>query len=159
MKTQDIYLQPGHPLRRAHQLATAAFMTEARAIDTTPVQYSALIVIKDFPGIDATRVSELIYYDRTTIGHVLGLLETKGLVTREPGNGDKRTKRIFITSAGEEALRKMTKVLPQISERILGTLSKSDQQTLMRILSQLVASAAGNEPDAEEVRAKIGENA
>jgi len=159
MKTKDIYRQPGHLLRRAHQWATAAFMIEARAIDTTPVQYSALIVIKDFPGIDATRVSELIFYDRTTIGHVIGRLETKGLVTREPGNGDKRTKQIFITSAGEEAIRKMSTVLPQISERILGTLSKSDQETLLRILSKLAASSSGQEPDADLVRAKIGENA
>ena len=153
MKTQDIYLQPGHLMRRAHQWATAAFMLEARAIGTTPVQYSALIVIKDFPGIDATRVSELIFYDRTTIGHVIGRLESRGLITREPWNGDKRTKRIFITSAGKEALRKMTMVLPQISERILGTLSKSDQKILMRILSRLL------EPDAAAARAKTGHKA
>lgn len=159
MKTQDIYRQPGHLLRRAHQWATAAFMIETRTIDTTPVQYSALIVIKDFPGIDATRVSELIFYDRTTIGHVIGRLETKGLVIREPGNGDKRTKQIFITPAGEEALRKVTTVLPEISDRILGTLSKSDQETLLRILTRLLASTAGEGPDADRVRAKIGENA
>jgi DNA-binding MarR family transcriptional regulator len=157
MAISDIYVQPGHLIRRAHQLATAAFMAEAKALGMTPVQYSALLVIKDIPGIDATRLSVFIHFDRTTIGQVIGLLEAKGLITREPGVEDRRTKRIFITLQGEEALRAMTDVVPRIGQRILAPLTPVDRADLMRILAQLVDT--DGEANAEAVRAKIGKSA
>ena len=68
MKTEEIYQQAGHLIRRAHQMATAVFMAEAKAFDLTPVQFAALIVIRDNPGIEATKVADLVYFDRSTIG-------------------------------------------------------------------------------------------
>src|SRR5690606_30044473 len=93
----QIYEQPGYLIRRAHQKSSAAFASATRDLDLTAVQFSALIVIGNTPGIDATRVSDLISFDRTTIGHVVGRLEQKGLITRSYGVVDKRTKLLTIT--------------------------------------------------------------
>jgi MarR family transcriptional regulator, lower aerobic nicotinate degradation pathway regulator len=67
MKTKDMYNQPGHLIRRVYQFSTAA-LVEAKSSELTPVQFSALVAIRESPGIDATRVGELIYFDRATIG-------------------------------------------------------------------------------------------
>jgi hypothetical protein len=75
----DMYVQPGYLIRRAHQVATDAFSAATSDLDLTPVQFSALVAIKDNPDIDATRVSVIIAFDRTTIGHVLGRLEKRKL--------------------------------------------------------------------------------
>jgi len=68
---------PGHLVRRVHQVATAYFAEECGA-DLTAVQYAALVAIGAHPGIDATRLSEIIFFDRSTIGDVLDRMEGKG---------------------------------------------------------------------------------
>jgi len=159
MEIKDIYVQPGHLIRRAQQGAHAAFMAEARSLGITPVQYSALIVIKDFPGIDATRLSELIYFDRTTIGQVIERLEAKGLVSRKTGIEDKRTKRIFVTLRGKEAIQKVTAVLPRVNERILGELSPAERATFMRLLARMVGAEPDDETVTQSVRERIARTA
>jgi DNA-binding MarR family transcriptional regulator len=144
MKTKDTYRQPGHLIRRAHQMATAVFMHEAKAFDLTAVQFSALVVIREHPGTDATRVSDLIYFDRSTIGNVLDRLEKKGLIRREPGVEDRRTKRLFLTPQGRAVLRKITAKLPQISDTILKPLSVADRTRLVRLLVALVDPDGGS---------------
>ena len=119
MKMKDMYVQPGYLVRRLHQIATAAFMLEAKQSELTAVQFAALLAIRDNPGIDATRISDLISFDRTTIGHVLARLEERGLITRQPGIEDKRTKTILITLQGEAAIRDVQTVVSRIADRIL----------------------------------------
>ena len=114
MKVDDIYTQPGHLIRRAYQMVMAVFAEETKGFGITPVQFSALIVIREQPGIDATRVAELIYFDRATIGSVLDRLETKGFILREAGKRDRRTKRLFITPKGMALLKKVERLTPRI---------------------------------------------
>src|SRR6476659_7893724 len=83
---------PGHLIRRVHQISTAYF-TEECGGDLTAVQYAALVTIGAHPGIDATRLSEIIYFDRSTIGDVLDRMEGKGWILRRPKPADRRIKR------------------------------------------------------------------
>jgi DNA-binding MarR family transcriptional regulator len=140
MKTDDIYRQPGHLIRRAHQIATAVFATETKAFDLTAVQFSALIVIREHPGTDATRVSDLIYFDRSTIGNVLDRLEKKGLIRRQAGVEDRRTKRLFLTAPGRAVLRKVTAKGPRIAEAILAPLPAADRVRFVQLLAKLVGA-------------------
>ncbi len=121
-------------------MATAVFMAEAKAFDLTPVQFSALVVIREHPGTDATRVSDLIYFDRSTIGNVLDRLEKKGLIRRQPGVEDRRTKRLFLTAQGRTVLRKTAAKLPRITNSILAPLSAADRTRLVRLLVRLVGA-------------------
>jgi DNA-binding MarR family transcriptional regulator len=138
MKAKDTYRQPGHLIRRAHQIAVAVFMHHAKAFDVTPVQFSALIVIREQPGIDATRVSELIDFDRSTIGNVLDRLERRGLIRRQPGTEDRRTKRLYLTRQGGTVVRKVAAKLPQVANEILSPLSASDRERFTGLLTQLI---------------------
>ena len=140
MKTKDIYKQPGHLIRRAHQIATAVFMREANASDLTAVQFSALVVIREHPGIDATRVSDLIHFDRSTIGNVLDRLEKKGLILRQAGKEDRRTKRLYLTPQGRIELRKLAAKVTRIADGIVAPLSASDRAHLMKLLAKLVGA-------------------
>src|SRR5579872_6775474 len=66
--------RPGHLIRRLQQIAHAIFIEQAREFDVTPVQYAALFAINDHPGIDQTALCNIIAYDRSTIGDVVGRL-------------------------------------------------------------------------------------
>jgi hypothetical protein len=55
---------PGHLTRRVYQVSTALFAEECGGLDLTPVQFAALVAIDAHPRIDATRLSEVIYFDR-----------------------------------------------------------------------------------------------
>src|ERR1044072_1226134 len=82
----------GHLIRRVYQVSTAMFAAECGALDLTPVQYAALVAIQSHPRIDATRLSQVIYFDRSTIGDVLDRMESKGWIVRHPSAEDRRIK-------------------------------------------------------------------
>ena len=136
LKISDMYAQPGYLIRRAHQAATAAFSAATADLDLTPVQFSALLAIKDNPDIDATRVSEMISFDRTTIGHVLERLERKKLIARKSGVHDKRTKLIRLTSKGQAVIREVSSRVDGIAEHILQPFSAGDRALLLRLLGK-----------------------
>src|SRR6266540_911483 len=74
-----VYTAPGYLFRRMQQIAVSIFVEECRAFDLTPVQYAALVAIHTHPGIDATRLSAVIAFDRSTLGNVIERLESKPL--------------------------------------------------------------------------------
>ena len=74
-----VYTAPGYLFRRMQQIAVAIFVEECKAFDLTPVQYAALVAIHTHPGIDATRLSAVIAFDRSTLGNVIERLEAKAL--------------------------------------------------------------------------------
>src|SRR3954468_24046323 len=87
---QDIYSRPGHLIRRLQQIAVAFFMEEAAEFDITPVQYSALLAIRNHPGIDQTTLVNIIAFDRSTIGDVIKRLANKGMIRRSTSDADRR---------------------------------------------------------------------
>ena len=100
-----VYTAPGYLFRRMQQIAVAIFVEECKARDLTPVQYAALIAIGTHPGIDATRLSAVIAFDRSTLGSVIERLETKQFLERKPSREDKRTKLLHLTKSGAALLR------------------------------------------------------
>jgi DNA-binding MarR family transcriptional regulator len=120
------------------QIAVALFVEECRAFDLTPVQYAALVAIHTHPGIDATRLSAVIAFDRSTLGNVIERLEAKKLIERRPSAGDKRVKLLTLTKAGAALLREIAPAVAQAQVRMLQPLKAADRKALMALLSQLV---------------------
>lgn len=145
---EELADKPGHLIRRAHQISTAIFAEECAALDLTAVQYAALVAIRANPGVDATRLSALISFDRSTIGDVIERLETKGLVLRKPAPGDRRVKLLHLTPQGTALLRRVAAAVERVQQRLLAPLAPRDQATFMRLLGEFVEqhSDLGNPP-------------
>ena len=133
-----VYTKPGYLFRRMQQIAVAIFMEECRAFDLTPVQYAALVAIQTHPGIDATRLSAVIAFDRSTLGSVIERIEAKGLVERKPSPDDKRIKLLHLTRSGAALLREIVPAVDRAQARMLEPLKPADRKTLMALLSELV---------------------
>src|SRR5580704_11529804 len=95
-----VYTAPGYLFRRMQQIAVAIFVEECKAYDLTPVQYASLVAIRTHPGIDATRLSAVIAFDRSTLGSVIERLEAKDYIERKPAREDKRVKLLHLTRQG-----------------------------------------------------------
>src|ERR1700722_5508343 len=96
----DLYRMPGHLIRRVQQVSTALFTEECAAFDLTSVQFAALFAIRANPGVDATRLSTIIAFDRSTIGDVLERLEVKGWIVRSASPHDRRIKLLHLAPDG-----------------------------------------------------------
>jgi len=133
-----VYTKPGYLFRRMQQIAVAIFVEECRAYDLTPVQYAALVAIRTHPGIDATRLSAVIAFDRSTLGNVIERLEAKQLIERKLSRQDKRVKLLYLTKAGAALLRDIMPSVDRAQARMLQPLKPADRRMLMALLTQLV---------------------
>jgi DNA-binding MarR family transcriptional regulator len=133
-----VYGKPGYLFRRMQQIAVAIFVEECKAYDLTPVQYAALVAIRTHPGIDATRLSAVIAFDRSTLGNVIERLQSKAWVERRPSRDDKRIKLLYLTKAGEALLRAIMPSVDRAQARMLVSLKPKDRKTLLALMTQLV---------------------
>lgn len=138
MLLEDLHRQPGHLIRRAQQIAVAIFIEECAAFDLTPLQYAALVAIQENEGIDATRLSAQIAFDRSTLGNVLERLEARGLVERYPSPDDKRIKLLKLTAQGRSVTQQAEAAVRRTQDRILAPLAPKDRRVLLELLAQLV---------------------
>ena len=141
-REDDLHVMPGHLIRRAQQFATALFTQECAALDLTSVQFAALHTIGQHPRVDATRLSTLIAFDRSTIGDVLDRMEQKGWLIRSPAPWDRRLKLIELSPAGRALLRQAGPAVQRVQDRILAPLAPADRTSLMRLLAQLASCPA-----------------
>jgi DNA-binding MarR family transcriptional regulator len=133
-----VYGKPGYLFRRMQQIAVAIFVEECKAYDLTPVQYAALVAIRTHPGIDATRLSAVIAFDRSTLGNVIKRLESKTYVERKPAREDRRVKLLTLTKAGAALLRDIMPSVDRAQARMLQPLKPKDRKTLLALMTQLV---------------------
>jgi DNA-binding MarR family transcriptional regulator len=133
-----VYTKPGYLFRRMQQIAVAIFVEECKAYDLTPVQYAALVAIRTHPGIDATRLSAVIAFDRSTLGNVIERLEAKQFIERKPSREDRRVKLLYLTKAGVTLLGDIMPSVDRAQARMLLPLKPADRKTLMALLTQLV---------------------
>jgi DNA-binding MarR family transcriptional regulator len=133
---QDFRSLPGHLIRRLHQASVALFAEECASLDLTPVQYATLFAIGESPKIDATRLSEQVFFDRSTLGAVLDRLEKKALVVRSASATDRRVKVLTLT-ASPAVLR--------VQERLMEPLTASEREQMQHLLARLAEVHRGRE--------------
>lgn len=137
-KSFDFQHAPGHLIRRAHQLAVAIFMQETGSFDVTPVQFAILNALIDDPGEDQVTLAGKVAFDVATFGSVIGRLESKGWVRRQPDAMDRRRKLLWITPAGTQAAAQMKRAVGKVQSRIVAPLAPAERRQLLALLDKLV---------------------
>ena len=138
MLLDTFHARPGHLIRRLNQISQGLFQEEAGAHGLTSVQFAALNMIREVPGIDQVRLSSLIAFDKTTIVKVLDRIEQKGLITRERSLVDRRSNQLHVTDEGQKLLKQVQPLWDRSDRRIVAPLSTSEQRKFMELLSRLV---------------------
>ena len=140
----DLYGMPGHLFRRVHQISSAIFAEECGAYGLTSVQYAALTAIRENPDVDATRLSSLVAFDRSTLGDVLERLETRGWVVRHPSPSDKRVKLLRLSQAGSRILAEVEPAVRRVQQKLLAPLSAQEGAKMVTLLVRLITGHNGD---------------
>ncbi len=138
MSIDALYEMPGHLIRRAHQISGAVFTAQLAGLDVTSMQYAALEATASQPGIDATRLSELIAIDKATLGGVLDRLEAKGLLARAAAPHDRRMKTVTLTPAGTALLQEIRPRVAAVQRDMMQRLSPAEQRQFVALLKTFV---------------------
>ncbi len=134
----DINTQPGHAIRRLHQIAVGIFLQETQAHGITPVQYAALQVVHNQPGIDQRTLARTIAQDTSTTAGVVNRLELRGLLKRHTTPEDRRVRQLHLTPEGEQLLQDLVPDMLRAQGQMLAPLSEQERPEFMRMLLRLI---------------------
>ena len=134
----NVYGQPGYLMWRGHQTAWRTFVDHTGPLGITPIQYAILLAVWEFPSTDATRIADLLLFEKTTINDIVQRLEAKGFVTRRTGLVDRRVKSINITDAGRRVVEAVNPVNERIADALLSPLTARERASLIQLLRKLV---------------------
>lgn len=134
----DIDLQPGHAIRRLHQISVGIFLQSVGEGGITPVQYAALQVVSNQPGIDQRTLARHIALDTSTTGGVVDRLEARGWLERRTSPEDRRARQLFLTRTGDQTLAETIPAMLRAQQQILAPLTERQRVEFMRMLQVLV---------------------
>lgn len=142
----SLQAEPGHLIRRAHQLAVASFgQTHGRQV--TPVQYAVLRALQDAPGIDQVTLADKVALDTSTTADIATRLEAKGWIVRELLA--RRQRALRLTPEGASVLADMLPRVGPMYQQLLEPLTPDERSELLRLLRKFVhlSDAAAASPD------------
>ena len=141
----DLDEQPGHLIRRAHQIAVASFHQHLGR-EVTPVQYAMMRVLQARPGIDQATLAQEVALDTSTTADIAVRLESKGWISRAVLARGQRS--LALTEAGAALLGTLVPGMQDMQTQLLDGLEMEERQELLRLLRKFVA------PDSERRQAR-----
>lgn len=131
----ELYDEPGHLIRRAHQIAVAMFY-EKLGRDVTPVQYAVLRMLAECPGLDQVTLAQKVALDTSTTADIATRLENKGWIVREML--PRRQRRLSLTPEGQSLLSEFMPLVRDLRDGLFEGMGEQDALDLMRLLSKFV---------------------
>ena len=139
LSVKDLRQAPGYLFRRAFQLSVAIATEQLATHNLTTVQFASLVGIHEHPGLDATRLSALIKFDKATLTGEIDRLEAKALIERRPHPSDRRARE------GEKVLREASVAARETREAVLEPLPRAERKQLLTLLNKLIELHADRE--------------
>lgn len=133
----------GTHIRATHTAALAALERAFAPLKMSPTRYSLLVHASERPGITQTRLAELAGADRTTIVPMLRSMERLGYLRLRRATDDRRATEVRITPRGRAVVRRLVPLAVAHEQRMVGKLSRAEQQELLRLLGALRGHLAG----------------
>jgi DNA-binding MarR family transcriptional regulator len=132
----DLHDQPGHLIRRAHQISVSVFL-DVVGREVTPIQYAVLKVLGEQPGIDQLTLAQEVAIDTSSCADIAARLEAKGWISRSVGVRGRR--RLELTAAGEALLGSLKSPIQTLQSTLLHGLSPQESADLLTLLRKFVA--------------------
>jgi DNA-binding MarR family transcriptional regulator len=126
-------------------MASALLMERANVVyrthwDLDVRSLRVLRLVQAFPDITPKQVSTRAMLEKTLLSKTLSLLESRELISRHPHPVDRRSVGLRATALGVKVAEDSSIVGAELEERLVGTLSRQERETLDALLSKLVDS-------------------
>lgn len=125
-----------HLMRRVMQLHAARWA--AVVPEMTKAQWSVMHAVADDPENDQVSIGERTAIDKATLVPLVGRLVERGWLVRETDPADRRRRRVALTEAGRDALRRAAPLVDEVDATTLTALSPGEQEQLRGLLTRLV---------------------
>src|SRR3954447_11490202 len=102
-----------------------------------PREFGVLTVLAHTQGITQQEIGTDSGVDPSTMVATLDALEARGLAERRPHPEDRRKRAVYLTPAGEEALREGRKVAAAVGRQTFAPLSADERKQLHELLRKL----------------------
>jgi DNA-binding MarR family transcriptional regulator len=128
--------QVGFLLRVALQRHFSLFAVDMLEGLTAP-QYAAMYKLFEVGACAQNQLGRLIKIDVATINGIVRRLKAKGFLTSRGDPHDKRRHQIELSPAGRRILERALPIAMKISAKTLEPLSRSERETLLRLLKKI----------------------
>ena len=129
--------QVGHMLRRAHQRHAAIFQELITDEQLTPLQFAALVKLRDVGEVSQNHLGRLTAMDAATMQGVIKRLMARHLISRRPDPNDRRRLILSLSDDGAALIRSAVAAGKKITRRTLSPLDASEQKIFMEYLARL----------------------
>lgn len=124
-------------LRRAQVLAFQSFAEALGGDNMSPGQLGVLLLVRQNPGINQTRLGAALGIDRSTLVAVLDRLQARKLVARKPSPTDRRSHALELTAAGQAFLDDLLPRVAAHEAEIAQPLTERERRTLIALLRKV----------------------
>ena len=107
-------------------------------LDLTPVQAHALRRLDPDEPLAMSALAEALHCHASNVTGIVDRLESRGLVERTPGAGDRRVKTLVLTPEGAEVRARVIELLSE-PPAVIAALPAADQRALRDILHRALA--------------------
>jgi DNA-binding MarR family transcriptional regulator len=129
--------QVGHLLRRAHQRHGAIFQEFIGSTDLTPLQFAALVKLRNVGEVSQNQLGRLTAMDAATMQGVIKRLIARRLIERRPDPEHRRRLLLRLTPAGETLIDGSIVFGLQVSSRTLAPLTPAERGVFLALLRRL----------------------
>ncbi|NKE65181.1 MarR family transcriptional regulator [Ramlibacter sp. RBP-2] len=127
----------GYNARRAALAMIGAFLPGMAAFDLRPVDFSVLSLVLHNPGITSRQLCATLGILPPNLVGLVGTLERRGLVLRQPHPTDRRAMGLHLTAPGRALMRKAERTAAGIEAAVASRLSPAEARTLIRLLRKV----------------------
>jgi MarR family transcriptional regulator, organic hydroperoxide resistance regulator len=107
-------------------------------LDLTPVQAHALRILDPARPLAMSELADALYCHASNVTGIVDRLESRGLVERRPGAGDRRVRTLVLTTEGADVRAQVVALLSEPPQAI-ARLAEADQRALRDILRLALA--------------------
>jgi DNA-binding MarR family transcriptional regulator len=130
--------QIGHLIRRAHQRASATFMTVLAEGQFTPTQFFALARLRECGAVSQNHLGRLAAMDPATIQGVIKRLQQRGFIERQPDPADRRRIVLRLTPEGCRTVDGLMARTQVVDRELLAPLAPHEQVQFRDLLKRIV---------------------
>lgn len=140
MAAKDGYIlerQAGHLLRRAHQRHSAIFQEKIGDAQLTPLQFAALVKLRDLKEVSQNHLGRLTAMDAATMQGVIKRLASRSLIKRRPDPDDRRRLIVSLSSEGYELVNSLVSSGSDVTAQTLEPLCPAERKQFLDLLTKL----------------------
>ncbi len=128
----------GYHLSLAARLQERRLEERLRDIGLNRTTWCVLLAVANEGLSQPSDIAEFVGIDRTATSRALRGMEGDGLLARQSGKEDRRTRRITLTDKGKRAVAKATPHARANGAAMASQLSGTEHAELMRLLARLI---------------------